>query len=128
MKLARYIIINGIFVFSLYFGYLKEVENARLLANFFIWACIILSAAPFMMDDKYKITAGEKGFSVPIVVDFIFDCLIASFLIYLGFWITGFLYLLHAFSMDKFKRDSLALYQKSKIQVKEEKNLNSFSL
>jgi len=89
----NYIVTNSVFVAALYFGIYKGIDGAENIALFMAWFAIVISFFTFH-DDLAK-SMQEKGPSVPRYVDIGFDIIVASYLLWFDYTLTGSLYVVH---------------------------------
>lgn len=94
-----WLIINGFFATSMYFGFFQEVEAAESLAVFIAWLSIIVSL--FLQGEAVQEELKKKGRSVPKEFNILFDIGATAALVYGGWWITAFLYVIHSFLQEE---------------------------
>lgn len=94
MKAIKWFLINGLFGFAIYMGFVEQHEGAYNLAMFLSWFVIIVSF--FMMADQVIEKMKKQGRSVPAWISISFDISVTITIIWFGAWVTGAFYLLHA--------------------------------
>jgi len=91
MRLFGYLLLNGIFITALYFGFIVGVTGALNIAVFMGWFVAILSWA--YLSDEVINTLAEKGVLVPKELDFLLDLGITLTFVYFGHFVLSFFYL-----------------------------------
>lgn len=105
MRLFKYIVINLIFVVSIYYGAVEGVAGAENLALFITWIMIIISPL-FLVDEVIESKEIREILQNPIVprwFDVALDLSILGAFIYYGWIITGVGYLLHILIINNVK-------------------------
>jgi len=95
MKAIRWVLFNGGFSASIYFGAYLEHDGASNVAMFIAWVTIVMSL--LLLSDTFIEKIKEKALkpSVPRWVDVFFDTAVIFSLIYIGWIITGVFYFIH---------------------------------
>jgi len=93
MSKIKWVLINGLFLFGLYYAYHEKVDFAENLVLFFAWVNIVFSF--FMFADPVIEIMKKKGRSVPPWINVSSDLLVTSIFIAFGAWITGSFWLIH---------------------------------
>lgn len=94
MRLFGYLLLNGIFITALYYGFIVGVAGALNIAVFMGWFVAILSW--FYASDEVIDTLAKKGLVVSKELDFLFDLGITLTFVYFGHFVLSFFYLLGA--------------------------------
>lgn len=97
MRLFRWIIINLIFVISLYLGLFLGIEGAKNVALFMAWFSILASIFTLHEDvqEAFRKVFKKSGRTTPKSLNIAFDvCVIGAF-VWAGFIFTGAAYLVH---------------------------------
>jgi len=92
-KFLKYIIINGLFATSVYYGYFENVLGAERIAVFVVWFTFFLSL--FFFTGTVQKRMKEKGRSAPEWIDVPFNLMILSVFVWFGSWVTGTAYFIH---------------------------------
>jgi len=87
MKLLKWVVINGLFLVFLYYGFVEGIDNAENLALFFAWVNILCSL--FMTQDDMVKKMQEVGRTVSKEVNVAYDLTVLCVFIWYGAWITG---------------------------------------
>lgn len=92
-QIIRWLLVNGIFGASIYFGLFLGNEGAENIAYFIAWWCFILSL--FCFNDTVAKQMQKKKRFIPRSVDCVFDAIITFCFIYHGGIATGIFYAIH---------------------------------
>ena len=91
MKVIRYVVGNGLFVYLIYLALWQEIQGAQNLLVFIVWFMGVTSLATLSEDVRRKIA--EKGISVPRWVDVSFDLTVTCVLVWHGWIFSALVYL-----------------------------------
>jgi len=94
MNLIKYVIVNGLFGASVYYGFFEGVEGALNIAYFYAWLCSIVSLLATEETVKALAEKGKKP-SVPKWINAVFDISISCVFVWFGAWVTGLFYMIH---------------------------------
>lgn len=108
LLVVRYIIINGIFAVSLYYGFFEGVNGAKNVALFFGWVSGIFGTFIFagLAIDSGKFSkelAKSVQPAVPFVIDLIFDMGVLCIFVWFGHYILGMFYLVQIVAGKKIR-------------------------
>ena len=95
MRTFRWLLYNGGFAASIYFGVYGGNDGFSNITIVFAWLTIVSSF--FLLSDKFVADIAKKGKapSVPRSVDILFDVSVIVSLVYAGWIVTGIGYLIH---------------------------------
>lgn len=88
-----WILLNGLFSASIFYGFFMGVNGAKNLTIFWAWFVFISSLALFT--ESSQKTLKEKGRPIPAWIDVTYDVgIVCVFVYFSAFW-TGTIYLIH---------------------------------
>ena len=96
-KMARtttWVVFNGVFAASLWYGQVEQVSGAWNVAVFIIWFSFVGSLCS--VPETVRRAMQDKGPSVPVIVDALFDIAVVAFLVWFGHWWLATTYVVHS--------------------------------
>ena len=96
---------NGFFAVAMYFGFFQEVEAAENLAIWIAWLTIVLTL--FLTNDGVIEEIKKKGRSAPKWANISFDICATATLMYGGWWVTAFFYMIHTVIQEEVLKKAL---------------------
>ena len=92
-KALKWLFFNGGLAVLLWLGLVGEIEGARRLCLFIVWALFVISL--FLCSKEVMKSAVSQEPSVPAWLDYSFDFGVLSFLVWHGFIFSGIAYAIH---------------------------------
>jgi amino acid transporter len=94
MNILKFIIINVIFFYLLYLGYVQEIGGVRNVCLFIVWIVIVCGLLGFFYTEELKRELKNKKRKVPSGISQILDFVISLIFVWHGDIATGVLYFL----------------------------------
>lgn len=102
MKLFRWILLNSLFVATIYYGLFEEVEGAKNVALGMAWVSIFLSF--FLPTEKAVEATKDLKRTVPAWISVTLDIVVTLAFLWCGYAVTAALYFLHILLTEVFWR------------------------
>lgn len=102
-QITIWLVVNSIFATAIYFGLYEGVKGAENIAQFIAWLTIVAS---FLLTTDVAVTLRvTKGipFSVPAIVDIIFDISVVTAFVWFGWFWTAAFYSVHIVLLYDFR-------------------------
>ena len=97
-KKLIWISVNGLFLASLYLGFVVGVDGFYRTSMFVAWVTILLS--PFILHDDVVSKMRERGRPMPNAINIAFDLIVVGIFVWFGAVVTGSFYLVHMFIQE----------------------------
>lgn len=98
MRAFKWLLVNSLFAASLWFGLVQGIEGFRNIGLFIAWLTIVTSV--FFFTDAAQKHLREKGPSVPLLIDWLFDAAITGLFVWHGYWVTAIFYVVHVILLN----------------------------
>lgn len=112
-RLVQYIVVNSLFLYSIYVGFGQGEEGFKNISYFIAWIMILMSVFIFI-EWSLSIKEGraikvihDEPLIVPEWVDVVYDFLISGLFVYHGVWVTAVGYFLHTLVVHSYRAEVL---------------------
>jgi len=111
-KIVKYTLINILFVATIYYGFVENIEGAERLSLVIAWFIIICSWCA--LSDQVIELLSKNPPVIPRSIDVTFDFLVCAAFIWFGAVWTGAFYLLHIFLIMAARENAAKLNEEAK--------------